>query len=69
MRVRLDTPDQAAQIANMAKGQVAQFSQMVDKLDITNEARDVKVNVAMSAQKLEALISQFAGMMGGMGGM
>ncbi len=68
LRVRLDTPDQAVQIANMAKGQVAQFAKMVDKLDIVAEASDVKVNVALSTQKLEALIQQFAGLMGGMGG-
>ncbi|MDB4960335.1 MAG: hypothetical protein JWP01_334 [Myxococcales bacterium] len=68
MRIRLDTPDQAAQIANMANSQVAQFKPMVDKLLIVNEGADVKFNVALSTQKLEALIQQFAGMMGGMGG-
>ncbi len=68
MRVRLDTPDQAVQIANMAKGQVAQFAKMVDKLDIVAEASDVKVNVALSTQKLEGLIQQFAGLLGGMAG-
>lgn len=68
LRVRLDTPDQAVQIANMAKGQTQQFVKMVDKLDIAAEQADVKINVAMSAQKLEQLIAQFAGMMGGMGG-
>lgn len=68
LRVRLDTPDQAVQIANMAKGQVAQFVKMVDKLDIAADAADVKVNVALSTAKLEALIQQFAGMMGSMGG-
>ena len=68
VRVRLDTPDQAVQIANMAKGQVQQFVKMVDKLDIVAEQSDVKINIALSTQKLEALIQQFAGMMGGMGG-
>ena len=68
MRVRLDTPDQAAQITNMANSQTAQFKQMVDKLAIVAEGADVKIDIALSTQKLEALISQFAGMMGGMGG-
>ncbi|MBA3462377.1 MAG: hypothetical protein H0T46_20615 [Deltaproteobacteria bacterium] len=68
MRVRLDTPDQAVQIANMAKGQVQQFVKMVDKLDIVAEQADVKINIALSTQKLEALIQQVAGMMGGMSG-
>ena len=68
MRVRLDTPDQAAQITSMATSQVAQFKSMVDKLDIVAEGADVRVNLALSTQKLEALITQFAGMMGGLGG-
>lgn len=68
MRVRLDTPAQATQITNMATSQVAQFKSMVDKLDIVAEGADVKVNVGLSTQKLEALITQFAGMMGGLGG-
>jgi len=68
MRVRLDTPDQAAQITNMANSQTAQFKPMVDKLAIVAEGADVKIDIALSTQKLEALISQFAGMMGGMGG-
>ncbi len=68
LRVRLDTPDQATQLANMAKGQVAQFQKMVDKMDIAADAADVKVSLALSTQKLEALIQQFAGLMGGMGG-
>ncbi len=68
MRVRLDTPDQATQITNMANQQVAQFKQMVDKLSIVADGADVKLDVALSTQKLEALIQQFAGMMGGLGG-
>jgi hypothetical protein len=68
VRVRLDTPDQAVQITNMAKGQVQQFVTMVDKLDIVADQADVKINIALSTQKLEALIQKFAGMMGGMGG-
>ncbi|MBA3396735.1 MAG: hypothetical protein H0T89_29150 [Deltaproteobacteria bacterium] len=68
MRVRLDTPQQATQITNMATSQVAQFKPMVDKLDIVAEGADVKVNLALSTQKLEALITQFAGMLGGFGG-
>ena len=66
LRVRLETPEQATQIAGMAKGQVGQFAKMVDTLDIAAEASDVKVIVAVSATKLEGLISQFGGMLGGM---
>lgn len=69
MRIRLESPDQASQIANMAKGQAAQLKPMVDKLDIGNDGADVKFAVGLSTQKLETLIKQFGGMMGGLGGM
>ena len=42
---------------------------MVDKIEVTSEGSDVKVAVAISAQKLQSLVSQFGGMMGGLGGM
>jgi len=66
LRVRLDGPGQATQLADMAKGQVGQFAKMVDTLDIAADAADVKVNVVVSLAKLEALISQFGGALGGM---
>lgn len=69
LRMRLDSPDQAAQIAGMAKGQAAQAKAMFDKLDIGNDGADVKVSLALSSAKLDALIQQFAGLVGGMGGM
>ena len=69
LRMRLDSPDQAAQIAGMAKGQAAQAKAMFDKLDIGNEGADVKVSLGLSSAKLDALIQQFAGLVGNMGGM
>lgn len=69
MRMRLDSADQATQMANTFKGQLAGFSSMVDKLDVGNDGADLKVVVAMSQQKLEALVKNFAGMLGGGGGM
>ena len=71
VRVRLSTPDEATQLANMAKGQVTnpQVKQMFDKLDVVADGADVKVGVAMSSQKLQSLIAMVGGMMGGMGGM
>jgi len=68
MRMRLDSPDQAAQMANAFKGQAQAMVSMVDKLDITNDAADVKVAVVLSSQKLQQLIQTFGGMLGGMGG-
>lgn len=59
MNVRLDSPDKATQFASMMKQQAGQLAPMVDKLDITSDAADVKLAVAMSSQKLDALIQQF----------
>jgi hypothetical protein len=70
LRVRLATPDEAAQFVNMMKGQTgnAQVKAMFDKLDVTSDGADAKFSVAMSNQKLQALIAMAAGMMGGMMG-
>jgi hypothetical protein len=70
MRVRLDSADQAATMANTFRGQAAAAAAMVDKLDITNDGADVKVSVLLSNQKLQNLIKNFGSMLGGaMGGM
>jgi hypothetical protein len=67
--MRLESADQATQTANTFRGQLQAFQQMVDKLEVTNDNADVKVVVAMSQQKLEALVKNLAGMFGGrMGG-
>jgi hypothetical protein len=69
VRMRLESADQATQTANTFRGQLQAFQQMVDKLEVTNDNADVKVVVAMSQQKLEALVKNLAGMFGGrMGG-
>jgi hypothetical protein len=67
-RMRLDSADQATQIAQMGKSQAAGAASMFDKLDIVNDGSDVKVSIALSNAKLQSLIKQFGGMMGGMGG-
>lgn len=68
VRVRLGTPEEATQLANMAKGQTgnAQVKAMFDKLEVTTEGSDAKIAVAMSSQKLHALIGMVGGMFGGM---
>lgn len=68
MRMRLESADQAAQMANTFKGQLQAFQSMVDKMDIGNDGADLKFSVSMSTQKLEALVKNLAGMFGG-GGM
>jgi hypothetical protein len=70
MRIRLASADEATQFVNMAKGQTsnAQVKAMFDKLDVTNDGADAKISVAMSNQKLQAMIAMVGGMMGGMMG-
>lgn len=69
MRARFDSPDKAAELANMGKMQAAQAQKMFDKLDISADGADVHVQVGLSQQKLQELIKQFGGMLGGaMGG-
>jgi hypothetical protein len=72
MRMRLATADEATSFVNMIKPQISnpQVKQMVDKLEVTTDATDVKFSMGMSAQKLQALVGMVGGMMGGMmGGM
>jgi hypothetical protein len=69
LRMRLDSPDKAAELANMGKMQAAQAAKMFDKLDISADGADVHIQVGLSQQKLNDLIKQFGGMLGGaMGG-
>ena len=69
MRMRLESADQATQMANTFRGQLQAFQPMVDKMDVGAEGADLKFSVAMSQQKLEALVKNLMGMFGGgMGG-
>lgn len=69
VRVRLESADQAAQMASAVKGQAAAVSGMVDKLDIVADGPDLKVVVALSDEKLKSLVQNFGSMLGGFGGM
>ncbi len=70
MRIRLGTPEEATNLVTMAKGQTnsPQVKQMFDKLDVVADGSDVKFSVAMSQQKLTALMGMMGGMLGGMMG-
>lgn len=70
LHVREASADAAKSLVEMAKGQTdnPQVKQMVDKIDITANGDDAHFVVAMSNQKLQALISQFGAMFGMMGG-
>jgi len=73
LRVQLDTPDAATQAASLGNSQAKQAQAYVDKAEFTSDGAELHAVVVMSSQKLQALISQFAGIagafMGGMGGM
>ncbi|HEU4733184.1 MAG TPA: hypothetical protein VFT22_35070 [Kofleriaceae bacterium] len=69
LRMRLETPDAAAQLATMSKAQLQQAAKMFDKADVTSDGADVRYSIVLSSQKLQALIAQFAGLVGAFGGM
>ncbi|HEY1549057.1 MAG TPA: hypothetical protein VGG28_14635 [Kofleriaceae bacterium] len=68
--VKAASPDEAKSLVDMAKAQTdsPQVKQMVDKIEVSNAGDDAHFVVAMSAQKLQALVGMFGGMMGMMGG-
>lgn len=68
LRIRLNTPDEATSLANMVQGQAKQAAAMFDKFDVGTETADLKVSIALSTQKLEALVGQLMALTGGMGG-
>lgn len=69
LRMRVDTPDQAAQTAAGLSQQVAMAKQFVDNVAVTSDGADVKLTLAISNAKLMALQSQMKGGGGGLGGM
>jgi hypothetical protein len=70
VRIRLASADDAKSFVGMMKGQTdnPQVKAMFDKLDVTNDGADARVTVAMSNQKLQALVGMVGGMMGGLMG-
>jgi len=72
LRVQFATPDDATKFAELAKSQAQQAAKMFDKADVTPEGKEVKFSIALSSQKLDALIAQAKGLLsafgGGMGG-
>jgi hypothetical protein len=71
LRFRFNTPDEAAQLVTMTKGQTnnAQVKAMFDKFEVSSDGADAKFAIAMSADKLKALAQMIPGMaaMGGGG--
>jgi len=69
LRLRLETPEAAQQLTSMSKQQLGQAAKMFDQVDVTADGADVKYTVILSSAKLQQLIQQFGGMLGGLGGM
>jgi hypothetical protein len=68
LRMRLPTADEAKKLASTVQPQVTQAAAMFDKLVVTNDGSDVRVQIGLSDAKLKALMMQLAPMMGGGGG-
>lgn len=70
MQMRLGTAEKATELVAMAQGQIGspQVKAMFDKLEVTASGTDAKVSVALSGEKLKALVGMFGGMLGGLVG-
>jgi hypothetical protein len=72
LRMQFATPEDATKFADLSKSQAKQAAKMFDKADITSDGKEVKFSIALSSQKLEALVAQLKGLFsafgGGMGG-
>jgi hypothetical protein len=64
--MELENADKAKQITDMAMGQISQAKSMFDKLEVKQDGAHVKVDLALSTAKLEALMQQMAPFLGGM---
>jgi hypothetical protein len=69
LRMRFETPDDAAKFATMSKSQAQQASKSFDKVDITNDGAEVRFVIALSSQKLKEMVAQLSGLLGAFGGM
>jgi hypothetical protein len=65
MRLRLASADEAKNMQKQLAPMVQQASGMFDKLAVSAEAADLKINLSLSNQKLMALIKMAGGMSGG----
>ena len=65
MRLRLEGAAQAQQFQQMINGQIGMVRAMFDKLDITTDAADIVVALAMSDQQLNNIVQLVVGQLGG----
>ncbi|MBA3397580.1 MAG: hypothetical protein H0T89_33460 [Deltaproteobacteria bacterium] len=64
VRMRLETVDQAQQVAAMAQGQLGAVQGFVSKLEVTAADADVVLALGMSPEQVETLTSLLAGSLG-----
>ncbi|HEV7557760.1 MAG TPA: hypothetical protein VGO00_19980, partial [Kofleriaceae bacterium] len=67
LRLRVDSADQAKQLASMGGSQTATAKQYFNKLDVSSDGPDVHIDLAMTPQQILKIRSQFGGMLGGLG--
>jgi hypothetical protein len=65
IKIVVDSAPVATQLADGLKQKSQLVGAMVDKIDITSEADQVKIAIAMSSQKLQALVTQLGSSLGG----
>lgn len=64
-RLRFDTPDAAAQAAELIKNQGKQAAAYIDKLDATADGTEVHASAVVSNQKLQSLMPLLTMVLGG----
>jgi len=68
LRLRLDSPDQAKQLASMGGSQMTTAKQYFNKLEVGSDGPDVHISLAMTPAQILKVRSEFGGMLGGLGG-
>jgi hypothetical protein len=61
IRVRLDTPDQAQQLATLANGQVGMAKSFFQRLDVSSDKTDFLVEARMTQDQLDTALQLLAG--------
>jgi len=68
LRLRLDSADQAKQLASMGGSQVTTAKQFFNKLEVSADGPDVHIGLAMTPQQIVKVQKEFGAMLGGLGG-
>jgi hypothetical protein len=63
--MRVESEEQATNLAGMIQSQAGLVGAMVDKLEIGNDKADVRLQMSATAAKLKNLVTTMSGFMGG----